>query len=137
MCGRVFLAFVITFAAVSLSAQVTLSVEPESPTSRDHVMLRLDEYTRAERYDPPRIERSGTGIIVRQRERINTIAVIEGYGPLHWTMRTIDLGRLAAGTYVIILEQVIDYYPTTTQIMEFLQFHVDDAERAPRRREGR
>lgn len=131
MWRRALLVFATVLAASSLCAddRFVLTTIPESPTANQRVFLQIDEYTRAETYQKPIVERSGAAVIVHQYELINSIAVIEGHGRPHWSTRTIDLGRLPAGDYLILLDQVIDDFPDRSQTFEFVVLHVGD--RAP------
>ena len=114
MWRRALLGFATVLAAFSLHAQqphdVVLSIEPEAPVANGRVALHIEEFTLAwaQRFLPPVVERGGNTIAIHQIEAINSIEVLEQAIPWCWSKRSIDLGRLPAGDYVIVLDQFVD-----------------------------
>jgi hypothetical protein len=115
-------------AATRIAAQEAenfiLTTEPGSPVANRPVVLHIEEYTRAESYSPAFLERQGNVFVVHQTESINIIAIIEGHGWLHWSLRSMDLGILPAGEYFVVLEQHIDDYLDSWNVVRMWRFDV-------------
>ena len=127
MWRRALFVVIAMLAAFSLHAQAeefVLSTNPETPAPNRPVRLRIDEFTRAPIFLPPVVERHGHLIVVHQTEIINSIVIIEIGIPSWWSTRTIDLGRLPEGDYVVILDQYVDDPAFRRQHLEFFDLSV-------------